>query len=1022
MNQILKKGASFMTLVLIVALALTACQGPVDPGTLNTEALQASIDAANTAKEGVAVNTLAANVPLGTQWVTQAEMGALTIKITAAETARDSATTQAAIDNVKTSLDNAVTTFNAAKKGGTGTPVDKSELVAEIAKAEQLQQSVVVSASADEVASGVKWVTQEVMTTFTAVITAAKTARDSASTQATIDTAKSTLTAAISVFTTASQNGTKSNGFTPDEMTALISRANTTKNGVQILASGSADDVAPGAEWILSNNPTVGALEAAITSAGSANDDNRDDRYNALVTALNNFTAAVGTGTIPDKTGLNNAIQAADAARTGVEHAANAAAVPLGSQWATDAQFAALATPYNNAVTITNTATATQAQVNTAITTLQNATSAFTQAVNSNGLGTKQEEQKAVTITGLPTGVTEVQLSVLTTNNTNDIVDMILGMMESDESSIMVAYGEGYVANRNVTVPLETDSGPWMGEGTLYVGLLTEEGVYVSKNSYNFAVTTNPSIAFSTTGGSATFKQIGYPVRLADLFGMDFTNKTLNELMLSEGPMSYDDFITQEYGGQPLLYKDAELNQHYVGTDRVSSTDIVYSKTPIMGGDDRGAKVGEITGSISITNIPNNLRRVRVQLEQVSQQENTWWSSSSGITLSGTSNQNVNWNIPVYERDVDGYKGSNSVRLRVRVELTNGCEFELYSSNGPFTLNSLNSDHNLGSAGTVSLASITLSGTVNVTYNGLPVPRLQISALPNSGRDFSGDIELTTPGANAPWTIAIPDTGSAQNIRISVYGYTGGNNSESLFRNSDTIINNVSSTQTGINITLGDISSKIVTGTITLTNVPANLNYAIISLQETSGSGNLWYSSGSDLNVNSGSSAQIVPWSISLNDGGAGPFEGTKEVRVRVYATLNNGVFLDVWVPGTYNLTYADANLGSVGVVSLAHIILSGTVSVTYNGQTVPNLRISAFPDGGGNSLGYTNLSYPAPGATWEMAIPYLPNSQTVNISVDGYGENWGTPLVSKYDAAQVADVYNTNKSGINLNLGNITD
>ena len=227
-------------------------------------------------------------------------------------------------------------------------------------------------------------------------------------------------------------------------------------------------------------------------------------------------------GSMPVSFFSNSAIQAADAAKTGVVEAANAAAVPEDSKWATDVQFAALAAAYTTALPITNKATATQTEVNTARTTLQDAATTFTQAVINNGPGTKQPVQKAVTITGLPAGITWVQLSVLTTNITDDIVDMILDMTENDESPIMVAYGENdeAVTNGSVTVPLYIDSGPWTGEQTLYVGLFTEEVVYVSKGSYNFAVTANPAIAFSTS----TFKQIGYPVNLGNLFGKEFTN------------------------------------------------------------------------------------------------------------------------------------------------------------------------------------------------------------------------------------------------------------------------------------------------------------------------------------------------------------------------------------------------------------------------------------------------------------------------------------------------------------------
>jgi hypothetical protein len=80
--------------------------------------------------------------PLGTQWVTEAEMTAFTNAIGEAETAKNTATSQAAINSAKTRLDTAIETFNNAKKPGTAAPVNTSALTAKIAEAEAARAGV----------------------------------------------------------------------------------------------------------------------------------------------------------------------------------------------------------------------------------------------------------------------------------------------------------------------------------------------------------------------------------------------------------------------------------------------------------------------------------------------------------------------------------------------------------------------------------------------------------------------------------------------------------------------------------------------------------------------------------------------------------------------------------------------------------------------------------------------------------------------------------------------------------------
>jgi hypothetical protein len=100
-------------------------------------ALNAVIDATTAAKTGVVVNTVAANVPVGTKWVTQAVLDAFTAAIAAAQGVyANAAATKAAIDEAASTLTAATGVFNGAKQDGTNTnitPITSASITALVA-------------------------------------------------------------------------------------------------------------------------------------------------------------------------------------------------------------------------------------------------------------------------------------------------------------------------------------------------------------------------------------------------------------------------------------------------------------------------------------------------------------------------------------------------------------------------------------------------------------------------------------------------------------------------------------------------------------------------------------------------------------------------------------------------------------------------------------------------------------------------------------------------------------------------
>ncbi|MFF2533942.1 hypothetical protein ACFVS2_34510, partial [Brevibacillus sp. NPDC058079] len=82
-------------------------------------ALDTAVSNANTAQTGVKVSVDGTDVPAAEQWVTQAVQTAFDAAIAAANDAKANATTQKQVDDAVVALNDAVTTYNSAKKAGT---------------------------------------------------------------------------------------------------------------------------------------------------------------------------------------------------------------------------------------------------------------------------------------------------------------------------------------------------------------------------------------------------------------------------------------------------------------------------------------------------------------------------------------------------------------------------------------------------------------------------------------------------------------------------------------------------------------------------------------------------------------------------------------------------------------------------------------------------------------------------------------------------------------------------------------
>ncbi|MDR3283782.1 MAG: FIVAR domain-containing protein [Treponema sp.] len=179
----------------------------------DTTALNYAIDAANAAKDGVAVrDDDPANVAQGMVFVTPAELADLNAAIESAQSVADSsASTQAQINAAEDAVKEATTTFTAAKKTGTKEELDTTALNYAIDAANAAKTDVVViNDVSDNVAQGTVFVSTEVMATFNEAIADAQAVVDSsASTQAQINAAEDAVKEATATFNTAKKTGTR---------------------------------------------------------------------------------------------------------------------------------------------------------------------------------------------------------------------------------------------------------------------------------------------------------------------------------------------------------------------------------------------------------------------------------------------------------------------------------------------------------------------------------------------------------------------------------------------------------------------------------------------------------------------------------------------------------------------------------------------------------------------------------------------------------------------------------------------
>jgi hypothetical protein len=525
---------------------------------------------------------------------------------------------------------------------------------------------------------------------------------------------------------------------------------------------------------------------------------------------------------------------------------------------------------------------------------------------------------------------------------------------------------------------------------------------FVSKTSVSFtADNPNPSIALSG------FNKYVFSVKLGDLDDMAFedsANMTLDAWCIEVIGMNYAGFLSES--GYVPFYKNKELTQPFSGTDMVNAGTVIYTEYSIGGG--RGEKIGEITGTITLTDISNPPPKVYIRAASWYTSFSTSRSEIKGIT--GTSGT-FNWSIPVYEND-RFEPGEIYFQLWVR---TGASRDDGFSIDIPTTIDIDTLDAAVGSLGTVSIASITLSGTITVTNNGNPVPRVEIEVVSESTWDQLGGTSLTSPGSNAAWSITIPVLDTPDEIYFRIRGYTS-NGDPTLDENyyPETPIEVWNENKSGIVLSLA-YKSITLSGTINATYGGDRVSRVEISVQGYDEQKDDWIYGYTSVN----SSSANAPWSITIP-----LLDSPTDVSFSVTGYTSNWDYLFT-KENIATETVSNQNVSGISLtVAIQTVTLSGTINVTYDGSPVPEVEIGVYGydfDSGDSISGRTSLYLPGANVPWSIKVPAPDSPIEVDVIYIYFYSGNGDYLSTQYFYPETPiTVSKQAVSGIEIDLGDI--
>ena len=397
-----------IALLAIIGFAATGCEQPtneVTPVGVDRTALGNAITAAQALLYGVVASADGTSITSG-WWAPQAAIDAFTAAITIAQGVHGNANaTQAEVNTAASNLSTAQATFNAARQPGMYTPAtaDRTALGNAITAAQILIAGTAISSDGTDVATTAYWATQAAHAAFSSAVSAAQGVYgNAAATQAEVTAAVSDLATAQTTFIASRALGTSVTAVDKTALGSAIAAAQALL--AETVASEDGTGVTSG-YW--APQAAIDAFTSAIAIAqgvhGNANATQAEVNTAAsnLATAQATFNTARQPGTYTptaaDRTALGNAIAAAQVLIAETATSADGTDVATTAYWATQAAHADFASAVSAAQDVYGNTVTTQAEVDTAASTLQTARATFMAA---RALGTSATAVDRTTLGG----------------------------------------------------------------------------------------------------------------------------------------------------------------------------------------------------------------------------------------------------------------------------------------------------------------------------------------------------------------------------------------------------------------------------------------------------------------------------------------------------------------------------------------------------------------------------------------------------------------------------------------------
>ena len=270
--------------------------------------------------------------------------------------------------------------------------VDKTALNKLIAKAAEVQQGVTANDNDESaVPKGVRFVTNNVQTALTDAKTAAQAVNINSATTAQVSEQEKALRAAIDTYEKAIQIGTLDE---VEKLKTALGTLITTATGIKVdekYINTDAKNVTPGTQWVTSE--VQATYTAAIETATKVKDNNSAtatelaDAIATLNGAISDYIKAIQKGAALDDSALVAAINAANINAASVAVSKDGKDVLPSNNWVTEndknTYTGAIATAkgvITKTTSTTTTSTTTQSVYDTALTTLNGATTTFNDA------------------------------------------------------------------------------------------------------------------------------------------------------------------------------------------------------------------------------------------------------------------------------------------------------------------------------------------------------------------------------------------------------------------------------------------------------------------------------------------------------------------------------------------------------------------------------------------------------------------------------------------------------------------